>query len=154
MATSILFRAGPERRRRASIGPGTLDSQGLEEIEDDFSPAETPTTRRNDSVEHASYGGRGRLAVRAARRISADSSIFERIPLAYHEQSYEPPIPPYSASVTPQSSTTPLMTPTLTPNHSTLHLPTVNEDPAQVLEAFRNVLRADLSADGRSMLST
>lgn len=111
-ATDILFRAGPARP--VSIGPGL----------DISSPPSTPTQENS--------GIRSRLA-RAARRVSADASIFQRNSVAYHV--HEPPIPPY--------------TPPQSPTHPGSQL----GDSAQHLEDVRNALRADLESESSRSIS-
>ncbi|KAG5220310.1 Arrestin-C domain-containing protein [Salix suchowensis] len=134
-ATTIFFKAGPTPRRTASIGPGTHDEAVRDDWDDE--PQHTTLPRRTD--EH-----RGRLDTsdRASRRISLDSSVFQRYPVSHHEDHRLTQTPPYS----PQSAsplTTPLMSP-MERSASTLYSPHTSlrqdESPAQTLEDLRNAL--------------
>ncbi|KAJ7287163.1 hypothetical protein C8J57DRAFT_578429 [Mycena rebaudengoi] len=122
--TIILFQAGPAPRRNASVGPG------VHPWHDDEDHSSRPGTPRMPDDPP-------RPSPRVARRVSADLSYFQQLPLHSDPDSPGPPIPPYTPLPTPPSSSS-----HTSPTQSTHHLHRVEENPAQTLEDFRNALRA------------
>ncbi|KAF4598682.1 hypothetical protein EYR38_007090 [Pleurotus pulmonarius] len=134
-ATTIFFKAGPTPRRTASIGPGTHDEAVRDDWDDE--PQHMTLPRRTDERR-----GRTDTSDRASRRISLDSSVFQRYPVSHHEDHRLTQTPPYS----PQSAS-PLVSPLMSPmerSASTLYSPHTSlrqdESPAQTLEDLRNAL--------------
>lgn len=154
-ASTVYFRAGQsETRRAASIGPGVALSNGeagMDEWDDDPSRPSTPRnyeeTSRDDG--HLIESGPSARPSRVARRVSADSSFFQRNPISQREDLTLAPIPPYSPF--PSTPASPVSErPPLSPTQSSGQLPRVDENSAQALEDFRNSLKAGLQIDRRS----
>lgn len=183
-ASTVYFCAGKtQSRRTASIGPGvTLSNEEFEEHDWDDPLSYTP--RGNEVVVPADAhdnGGTSSTAQgsqqytlpshypyrpnrsptpppvqRNQRRVSVDSSNYQRLPLSHHEEYDAAPIPPYS----PQSafSSVPLAShPPIPIASSSRHSSTSNGSTtvaAQNLEEFRNSLHSSLSSFQQSPSST
>ncbi|KAF8070739.1 hypothetical protein FPV67DRAFT_1041012 [Lyophyllum atratum] len=128
---TVYFRAGKvQTRRNSSVGPGVAaygHGEAGYESDDLHIPSYTP---RNDQevayAEPRALYNTGSLR-RNPRRLSADSSFFQRVPLS-HEEFPAPPTPPYSPFSHPSSPTS---------ERQSL-------SSAQTLEEFRNSLNAGL----------
>lgn len=154
-ASTVFFRAGGAPRRTASIGPGvhcSNEDMEAEEWQDIRSHSSTPRYQEDAAFLRATdFDDRSlsRPAHPASRRLSADSSVFQRDHVSQREEFFSAPIPPYSPGITtPNSSSSEhIMS---SPGPSSSHWARVHEDPAQTLEDFRNALRAGLTVDHRS----
>lgn len=109
---------------------------GEYDSDDQYTPAYTPRNREEPAWNHEPEAPHEAVHGLSTRRLSADSSFFQRVPLS-HEEFPLPPTPPYSPFDTHPPSPS-------------------NERPpiksAQTLEDFRNSLNAGLR-NGRSKLS-
>ncbi|GLB37733.1 putative cyclin binding protein [Lyophyllum shimeji] len=136
-AETVYFRAGKvQTRRNSSIGPGAAAYYhgGGYESDDQHTPSYTPRDQHEAGLREPTPLYDTGVARRSARRLSADSSFFQRVPLSHEEYSV-PPTPPYSP-LSPSSSLSG-------------DLPHLSS--AQTLEDFRNSLNAGLrSARSRS----
>ncbi|KAG6920198.1 hypothetical protein DXG01_004967 [Tephrocybe rancida] len=126
-AETVYFRAGKAlARRNASIGPGAA----FHPVEAEYDSEELPPTNRqlliNGDPVSLFDGGVPRLN---SRRLSADSSVFQRSPVS-QEEFPTVPIPPYSQLPIPPS-----------PNRGRPLLPA-----ALTLEDQRNTLNAGLQS--------
>jgi hypothetical protein len=180
-ASTVYFCAGKtQARRTASIGPGvTLSNEEFEEHDWDDPLSYTP--RGNEEVIPAdvhdnggtSWTAQGLLTLptnypyrpnrsptpppvqRNQRRVSVDSSNYQRLPLSHHEEYDAAPIPPYS----PQAAFSPVplaSPPTIPIASSSSHL--LNPEgsttvAAQNLEEFRNSLHSSISSFRQSQYS-
>ncbi|KAG6850849.1 hypothetical protein H0H93_007467 [Arthromyces matolae] len=110
-AETVYFHAGKtSTRRNASIGPGAAYDQRYEPDYDSdhhYSPTDTPrngphiTNNNNERLSDLPVAPPLR---NTSRRLSADSSFFQRVPLS-HEELPIPPTPPYSPFSGPSSPT-------------------------------------------------
>ncbi|KAG5647089.1 hypothetical protein DXG03_001459 [Asterophora parasitica] len=126
-AETVYFCAGElQTRRNSSIGPGAAYDHGEAgyESEDQPTPSSTP-----QNYEEATFGESQVLPETAipSRRLSADSSYFQRVPVS-HEEFSVLPTPPYSPFSQPSSPSS--------------ERPTLSS--AQTLEDSRNSLNAGM----------
>ncbi|KAF5380353.1 hypothetical protein D9615_004690 [Tricholomella constricta] len=129
-AETVYFRARKvQTRRNSSIGPGAAYRYGETGYESDDQHTSSYTPR---NYQEAGYGEshappESGIQGRSSRRLSADSSFFQRVPLSHEEfpVSPTPPYSPFSQSSSPVSERTP-------------------PSSAQTLEDFRNSLNAGL----------
>lgn len=158
-ASTVYFRAGEVKARRAaSIGPGTA-SFNDEALNDDWEEDQTHGTRtprdhgepaRTHDLSTPDETNRSRRS-RAVRRVSADYSFYQRSPISHHEDIPIIPTPPYSPFASTPGSPT-FERPQLSPHHSHSSgtVSRVDEHAAHTLEALRNTLKADLRHHQRS----
>ncbi|KAG6828251.1 hypothetical protein H0H92_008639 [Tricholoma furcatifolium] len=109
-AETVYFRAGKgQTRRNLSIGPGAAYHQQLGsgyDSDDHYHLPPSHTPRNRQEVEHddpTSLVENVSSRLQNSRRLSADSSFFQRAPLS-HEEYPVPPAPPYSPLPTPPVS--------------------------------------------------
>lgn len=139
-ASTVYFQAKKfQTRRNASVGPGAAcsDDEGVYDWQEQPAPSSAhwnqdgPTTGREPPSRDTSFLGLGH----ENRRLSADSSFFQRVPVS-HEDISTIATPTYSPFATHPSSPSSERPPTVidsTTNHAALPL-----------EDFRNSLNAGL----------
>lgn len=146
-ASTVFFRAGsvPAIRRHASVGPGLAVYQDDIETNADMRSRGGTETPRNDGI--ISRGREDIPTTRLERRISADSSIFQRDFFSHHENHVTLPTPPYTPAESPGVSGWP--TSSSRNSHGLAATSRSDDNPAHTLEEFRNALRA-LEVEQRS----
>ncbi|KAG6879922.1 hypothetical protein C0992_009586 [Termitomyces sp. T32_za158] len=121
-AETVYFRAGkPSTRRHASIGPGAAYDEQVEvDYDSDGLPAPSHT-RNSWELPNDRYTSPERYGPRQSRRLSVDSSYFQRVPLS-HQEFPVLSTPPYSQFTNPSGSS-PTGARHLNPTNSTLDDP-------------------------------
>ncbi|KAF8891808.1 hypothetical protein BD779DRAFT_1513256 [Infundibulicybe gibba] len=142
-ASTMYFQASKaETRRTESIGPG-ISSSSRREITTNPS---SPVTQADMFLRQSPETPQTNRDARMLRRVSADSSIFQRTPISHHTALNISPIPPYSPF--PPNSTPPNSTPPTPVMHN---LSTVDENTAQTLDTMQTVRREVKNSRRRSL---
>lgn len=139
----MFFRAGatPSLRRNVSVGPGLAFYRDEDEHLGQSPQLGTPRDRRTASRDQLDVSPRG-------RRLSADSSIFQREIISHNENPLPFPISlhtPALGSTDNSAQRHPLF------NSLSATVSRIDDNAAHTLEESRNILRAGRGAGSRSM---
>lgn len=129
--------AAQSSRRTASVGPGVpISHENEDPLEESENELDADAPRNTGSID------RGHVhPLRASRRVSADSSTFQRHYVSHREDPNLPPIPPYTPLVASPNTS---QHTTVSSVPSTTHPAQHDDRPAQTLEDLRRALQVGL----------